>query len=124
MQSSAPFPAAASEAQALSGGDVYVFPASFSQKGLWLVDQLGGGGTAYNLPILWRIAGPLQPRVLERVLEEIVRRHEVLRTTLLRRQGELVQVIAPAARFTLVEEDLSRVAESEREARALERAHE
>ncbi len=105
-------------------GDVFVFPASFGQKGLWLVDQFNPGSTAYSLPILLRVAGILDPVVLEKALNEIVRRHEILRTTLSRRHGELVQVISPAERLTLALADLSPLPEAEREARAFEQARE
>lgn len=108
----------------VSAGDVFVFPASFGQKGLWLVDQFNRGSTAYSLPILLRVAGRLDPVVLERALNEIVRRHEILRTTFSRRHGELVQVISPAARLTLPLVDLSSFPEPEREARAFEQARE
>jgi amino acid adenylation domain-containing protein len=117
----------ADETEASSGSpsaDVFVFPASFGQKGLWLVDQLNPGSTAYGLSILWRIRGPLDIAAFERTLNEVVRRHEVLRTTLSRRLGELVQVIAPAAPLSLPVVDLSALPERESDERALAEARE
>src|SRR5258708_7654227 len=88
--------------QALAGPeDVFVFPASFGQHGLWLVDQFNPARTAYSLPVLLRVAGALEPEVLERVLNEIVERHEILRTTFSLQGDQLVQVIAQSARVSL-----------------------
>src|SRR4051794_22115627 len=54
--------------------------ASFAQERLWFIQQLQPENTAYNLTGVLRVRGPLQARILERVVGEIVRRHEVLRT--------------------------------------------
>ncbi len=78
--------------------------------------------SAYSLPVLWRVAGGLDPAILEKALNEIVRRHEILRTTFSSRNGELVQVIFPEARLRLPFVDLSSLPEPEREARALKQA--
>lgn len=53
---------------------------SFGQERLWLIDQLQPGNPAYNVPVVLPLANTLDPAVLQRSLEEIVRRHEVLRT--------------------------------------------
>src|SRR4249919_2797229 len=88
--------------QALAGAeDVFVFPASFGQHGLWLVDQFNPASTAYSLPVLLRVSGALEPAILERVLNEIVQRHEILRTTFSLQGDRLVQVISQSARMSL-----------------------
>ncbi|HEX6749437.1 MAG TPA: amino acid adenylation domain-containing protein [Longimicrobium sp.] len=116
--------AAAADAPAAVGERPSVFPASFAQRRLWLLDRLEPGSTAYSLPKVWRIPGPLDAAVLERALDELVRRHESLRTRLEERDGEPVQVIAPPSSFTLEMTDLSALgpdasrAELERLARA------
>ncbi len=102
--------------------DVFVFPASFGQHGLWLVDQFNPASTAYSLPVLLRVAGALDVEVLERVLNEIVQRHEILRTTFSLQGDRLVQVISQSARVSLPIDDLSSLPEPEREARAFELA--
>src|SRR6185503_13441413 len=56
-------------------------PLSFSQERLWLLWQLDPEDTAYLVPIVIRLVGALDVGALERALREIVRRHEVLRTT-------------------------------------------
>jgi amino acid adenylation domain-containing protein len=72
-----------------------VFPLSFAQQRMWLLDRLEPGGTAYNLAFAWRLRGPLDAAVLERAVAEIVRRHEILRTRIEPRDGEPVQVVEP-----------------------------
>jgi amino acid adenylation domain-containing protein len=81
-------------------------PASFAQEGLWLLDRLQPGGAAYNLAVACRIGGALDVPALARSLGEVVRRHEVLRTTLHLVEGRLVQRIGEAAAQALVPDDL------------------
>lgn len=61
---------------------------SFAQRRLWLIDQIGDAGAVYNIPCALRLVGPLQPKLLHRALETIVRRHAVLRTPLVSVDGE------------------------------------
>ncbi|MBP6077163.1 MAG: hypothetical protein KA520_12650, partial [Nitrosomonas sp.] len=53
---------------------------SYSQERLWFLDQFEGGSASYNLPGAVRLTGELDRSVLRRSLNEIIRRHEVLRT--------------------------------------------
>ena len=66
---------------------------SFAQERLWFLDQLMPGSSAYNIANAVRIRGVLEIGVLERAVEELVRRHEVLRTTIEVTEGKAVQVI-------------------------------
>ena len=68
-------------------------PASRAQVGLWLADQLLGEArrTAYNVPIALRLSGRLDVAALEHALSEVVRRHEVLRTSVVSSEGVPVQ---------------------------------
>src|SRR5262245_58890022 len=56
-------------------------PLSFAQQRLWFLDQFEPGHHVYNIPGAFRIQGPLNVHALEASLSEILRRHEVLRTT-------------------------------------------
>jgi hypothetical protein len=56
-------------------------PLSFAQERLWLVDRLEPNNTAYNMPAALRLVGSLNIAALEQSFNEIVRRHEVLRTS-------------------------------------------
>jgi amino acid adenylation domain-containing protein len=92
------------------------FPASFAQQRLWFLAQLQPGSFAYNIPSFLRLSGPLDLRALKWSFNEIVRRHEVLRTTLIGQEGEPVQVVAPELALDLPIEDLERYRPEEQQA--------
>jgi hypothetical protein len=71
-------------------------PLSFAQERLWFLDQLEPGTALYNIPNAIPLAGPTDVRALERSLNEIIRRHEVLRTTFECARDRPVQVIHPS----------------------------
>src|SRR5918997_6764313 len=89
---------------------------SFAQQLMWLADQIEPGTSTYNTSKDERLTGRLDPTALKRSLDEIVRRHETLRTTFTAVDGSPVQVIAPASATTLPLIDLSGLPEAEREA--------
>ncbi|MBA2350595.1 MAG: TauD/TfdA family dioxygenase [Burkholderiales bacterium] len=91
-------------------------PLSYAQEQLWFTDQLEPGTHAYNIVRAMRLKGRLDVVALERSLNEIVRRHEVLRTTFIEVEGAPVQVIAAQMTLTLATVDLNQLPESEREA--------
>ncbi len=86
--------------------EVNVFPLSFSQKRLWFLEQLEPGNVAYNLSIAIRLKGNLNLAVLERSINEIVRRHEALRTTFDVLDEQPVQVIHAPEPLHLQVQDL------------------
>src|SRR5688572_8362295 len=94
---------------------------SFAQQRLWFLEQLGGMGSTYHIPMRLRIQGPLDRDALARALDRIVARHEALRTTFPAVDGEPVQRIAPAEEsgLRLVEHDLRASAHAEGELRRL-----
>ncbi len=91
---------------------------SFAQERLWLVDQIDPGNPAYNVPEPLRLLGPLDVAAYERALREIVRRHEVLRTTIATVDGRPVQIIHADVSFWGGVVDLSALPVAEREAAA------
>jgi amino acid adenylation domain-containing protein/non-ribosomal peptide synthase protein (TIGR01720 family) len=93
-------------------------PLSFAQQRLWFLEQLEPGGSAYNLATAVRLKGPLDSQLLELTFNEIVRRHEALRTTFEQVEGRPLQIVHPPTQARLVIEDLSELAEPEREAQA------
>jgi amino acid adenylation domain-containing protein len=97
-------------------------PLSFAQQRLWFLDQLEPGNTAYNIPIAARLTGRLEVEALRASLDEVVRRHEVLRTNFAAVEGMPVQVINPPKPLMFLVEDLT--GEGEREAEVLRRAKE
>ena len=94
-------------------------PLSYAQQRLWLLSQIVGSSAAYNAPQILRIRGPLDANLLERSINEIVRRHEVLRTAYMLRGEEPVQIVAANVHIPLVWEDLSSLPEAHREPEAL-----
>ncbi|WP_437681742.1 amino acid adenylation domain-containing protein [Sorangium sp. So ce131] len=97
-------------------------PLSFAQGRLWLLDRMNPGSAAYNTPHAARIADELNAPALARALNELVRRHEPLRTRFPEVDARPVQVIAPFVPFELPVEDLSHLAPAEAEAEARRRA--
>ena len=77
------------------------FPLSFAQQRLWFIDQLEPGQTVYTIPAALRLQGQLQVELLHRCLNEIVGRHEILRTRFVAETGAPFQVIATNASIDL-----------------------
>jgi acyl carrier protein len=102
-----------------SSEDIFVFPASFAQQRLWLLERLEPNSDVYNIPAVFRLRGKLVVHALERCLKEIVRRHESLRTTFTSRDGQPFQVVhaASAPWFALL--DFSEFPQNQREAEAV-----
>ncbi len=92
---------------------------SFSQERLWFISQLEPGSAVYNIPIVVRLDGGLDADVLRRALDEIVRRHEALRTRFETIEDRLAQVIDPAGSVQMPLTDLSGLSEREREVEAM-----
>ncbi|CAG0936133.1 myxalamid-type nonribosomal peptide synthetase MxaA [Thermoflexales bacterium] len=84
-------------------------PLSFAQQRLWFLDQLETGSASYNVPTAARLTGPLNLAALEQSLNEILRRHEALRTTFDTIDGVPFQVIAPTLALRLPVIDLQRI---------------
>ncbi|HEY0543784.1 MAG TPA: condensation domain-containing protein, partial [Pyrinomonadaceae bacterium] len=98
---------AVEETTELGAEEVFVFPLSFAQQRLWFLHQLDPLDVSYNMPAAPRLTGRLNLHALEETLSEIMRRHEVLRTTFDIIDGEPVQVISPPTPLTLPVTDLS-----------------
>ncbi|NJN99435.1 MAG: AMP-binding protein [Anaerolineales bacterium] len=70
-------------------------PLAFSQERMWFIHQLQADSSAYNVISALRLKGPLNRAALEQSVNEIVRRHEILRTNFVVMDGQPVQVITP-----------------------------
>ncbi|MEW5928487.1 MAG: amino acid adenylation domain-containing protein, partial [Gemmatimonadota bacterium] len=98
-----------------AGGDA---PLSFAQERLWFLDRLQPGSAAYNIPLALRVRGGIDAGVLARALEEIVRRHEALRTVFASVEGRPVQRVRAPAPVLLPVDDLRDLPAAGREAEA------
>ena len=90
-------------------------PLSFAQQRLWFMDQLNPGNTIYNIPIALRLEGELDLGVQELAINEIIRRHEALRTRFEVVEDKPVQVIDEWRYRALSVEDLSKLEAVERQ---------
>ncbi|HYG08577.1 MAG TPA: condensation domain-containing protein, partial [Pyrinomonadaceae bacterium] len=90
-------------------------PLSFAQSRMWFHYQMEPESALYNIAVAIRIKGALDAAALEESLQEIVRRHETLRTTFDTLNDQPVQIIAPEMPLPLPITDLSGLAPSERE---------
>lgn len=78
---------------------------SYAQRRLWLLDQFEGPNALYNVPLVFRLSGPLDRDALASAFGDVVRRHKALRVVLSEEEGELLQVPLPmeslGGRFTI-----------------------
>jgi amino acid adenylation domain-containing protein len=98
-------------------------PLTFAQERVWFLNQLAPGAIAYNFQFSIRFAGPLDPEAFRRTLGEIVRRHEVLRTSFPAVDGRPAQVIHPPFAVELPRVDLTALPPDLREACAESLVH-
>ncbi|MCC3422541.1 MAG: amino acid adenylation domain-containing protein [Microcoleus sp. PH2017_01_SCD_O_A] len=94
-------------------------PLSFSQQQLWFLCQLAPDLPFYNEPITIRLPGSVNIAALERSINEIIKRHEILRTTFAVVDGQPVMVIQDAFNFILPVVNIGELPEAERESEAL-----
>lgn len=92
-----------------------VFPLSFAQQRLWFLYQLAPNNPFYNVPAAIRLVGALDQEALERSFNQIIQRHDALRTTFTVVDGEPVQVIAPHLTIKLERVNLQSVTVQDRE---------
>ncbi|KAB2654473.1 MAG: amino acid adenylation domain-containing protein, partial [Verrucomicrobia bacterium] len=93
-------------------------PLSFAQQRLWFLDGLSPGSPAYNIPTATRLLGLLDAPALGQALRELVRRHEVLRTTFAAAEGEPELIVATDPAFRLESVDLRSLPAESREPEA------
>ena len=94
-------------------------PLSFSQQRLWFIDQLVPGNPFYNVPAAVRLEGSLNVKALEESFNEILSRHEVLRTAFVNAGGQPSQVISDELALMLPVADLTELSEAEKSDEAL-----
>lgn len=85
-----------------------LLPLSFAQQRLWFIDQMEHGSPHYNMPSAYRLKGELNICALQKALNTIVERHEILRTHFISEKGTAYQVIKANAEVSLEQQDISR----------------
>jgi amino acid adenylation domain-containing protein len=90
---------------------------SFAQERYWVLHHLDPKSAVHNVPSGWKLTGPLDVPALERALSELIRRHEILRTTFSVVGSRPGQVIHPPSAVSLPVVQLSGMAELERHVR-------
>jgi len=80
-------------AQTEPASTVLAAPLSYAQQRLWLLERLAPGTSTYNVPYARRLFGTLDADALQRAVEDVVRRHEVLRTRFESVRGEPTQIV-------------------------------
>jgi non-ribosomal peptide synthetase component F len=98
--------------------DVFVLPTSFGQERFWGLDRRNPGNPTWNVPVRFRLQGPLNVAFLERAINDIVRRHESLRTVFTVVDGQPVQVVKPSLQIQVPVIDLRNLPQPARDAEA------
>ncbi|MDQ1355549.1 MAG: hypothetical protein QG657_5859, partial [Acidobacteriota bacterium] len=92
------------------------FPLSFAQERLWFLDRLEPGTPVYNIAKATKLDGPLNKEILEKSIQEIVRRHDIFRAVFVMEQGDPLQVILPELSITLCVKDFKNIPKEQQDA--------
>ncbi len=95
--------------------DVFLFPTSFAQQRLWFLNQLAPDNPFYNVSTALRLKGLLNLTALQQAFNEIVHRHETLRTNFVMVEGEPMQAIASSLTISIVVINICHLSADERE---------
>ncbi|NEO96236.1 MAG: non-ribosomal peptide synthetase, partial [Moorea sp. SIO3G5] len=88
-------------------------PLSYAQQRLWFIEKMALSSNAYNMPLTLHLVGKLDYVALQKSLNQIIARHETLRTTFSEINGTPVQIIQPPFELELPRKDLSGLTPSE-----------
>ncbi|HEY2391553.1 MAG TPA: amino acid adenylation domain-containing protein [Candidatus Angelobacter sp.] len=110
-----PFPSSAQNSKKMP----FLFPLSYQQEQLWFLDRFEPSSDFYNVPLAWTLKGDLNVPILERSLQEVIRRHEILRTCFVMGEDEepKQKVAADRLEVRLPVMDLRELAPGERQER-------
>jgi len=96
--------------------EVFILPASLWQERFWALDRMNPGNPTWSVPVRFRLQGPLDPALLEQAFNQIIQRHEVLRTTFMVEDGRPAQVIKSSLQIEVPVVDLRHLPKPERDA--------
>jgi non-ribosomal peptide synthetase component F/thioesterase domain-containing protein len=97
-----------------SSPDLVAMPGSLAQERFWTLSQLDPTNPSFHVPLVMKLSGPLSPALLEKGLQQLIDRHESLRTTFCERNGEFLQIIHPAYPVAIETLHISGTADIER----------
>lgn len=100
------------------------FPATFSQQRFWFQELANPGDPELNIAVRWEIRGKFSGAQLEKAVQQIIDRHEILRTCFVVDKGELYQEVVESVSFRLGMVDLRAVSPDEHEPRVAAMARE
>src|SRR6266853_280096 len=89
------------------GEPLYRFPTSLAQQSFWYLDRLEPGNSCWNIAVRFRIVGSLDLSLLQGSIDDVVRRHDILRTSFTLIEGGLAQIVHSEAAIPLPLDDLS-----------------
>jgi amino acid adenylation domain-containing protein len=92
-----------------------IYPVSFAQARLWFLDRLKTGNSAYNIAFGVRIQGNLQREILEKALNCVIQRHEILRTSFNSLSGQIIGAIAADFKLSLTVRDYQQFSREKQE---------
>ncbi|WP_042149777.1 non-ribosomal peptide synthetase [Paucisalibacillus sp. EB02] len=98
-------------------------PASYAQKRLWFIDQLNPDKPVYNVTFAFSLTNKLDILALEKSINKIVERHEILRTTFIQRDGEPFQSISPSISVPFNVEDCTFFSQSQKNDKLIDTLH-
>ncbi|HKE59434.1 MAG TPA: condensation domain-containing protein, partial [Pyrinomonadaceae bacterium] len=101
-------------------GETYAFPTSLAQQRIWFYSQLALQSPFYNIPLRFRLTGRLDSNLLAQSIEDIVARHETLRTAVASIEGQPRQIVSASSQAQLRVVDLSAALHPEQELLQLE----
>ncbi|WP_081916594.1 non-ribosomal peptide synthetase [Luteibacter sp. 9135] len=87
-------------------------PLSFAQQRLWFIDQHEAGSSQYNIPTALSLRGDLNKGALQKAIDALMERHQVLRTTYTEVDGRAVQIVHPSMSVRMTEIDLTHIDET------------
>lgn len=99
--------------------DVFCFPLSFAQERLWFLHQLDPHGDAYHLPVALRLQGVFDRDAFGQSVQDMIRRHETLRTSFTLEADQPVQVVSATGNIWPVVVDLNHISQETREPEAM-----
>ncbi|MGE7184228.1 amino acid adenylation domain-containing protein [Peribacillus sp. NPDC006672] len=91
------------------------YPASSTQKRLFILDQMEGSSTAYNMPSALEVTGNLDLEKIHQAIDSLIKRHESLRTSFVMTEGEAFQVIADEVFYQVEYEETDSYSEADME---------